>query len=138
MMIGNDKNTIEIKENLFEPIESDFSSNCDNLPSLTTSDNQLLVLFGVNDRPSPSRIAAIVVNPKNGKVIQLNENVGQKWGKASKLKDSILIPAVQGWKKNPTSDGPENVFAGKLKVSFKAGVIKKEWLTKLPASFTEQ
>jgi hypothetical protein len=133
MTIGGMKQKLNIKEGLFQTIEFDSESTCDKLPAIVTNDGFLLVLFGVNDRPSPTKIAALVVNLKKQKVEQLIGDIGQAWGKASLNRNAITVSAIHAWKKVQTSDGPENVIGGKLKVSLRKGHVVKEWITKAPS-----
>jgi hypothetical protein len=135
MTTGGKKQKINIKEGLFQPLQLDSESKCDKLPAMITDDELLLVLFGINDRPLPTKIAAIVVDPKNQRVAQLNENIAQEWGNVSVGNGAITVSAIQAWKKVQKSDGPENVFGGKLKISFKKGKITKEWMTKIPPGY---
>ena len=130
MTIGNKKQKVEIKESLFETINFNFKSKCDRLPAIVL-DNQLLILIGINSRPEPTKIAALVVDLKNGKIIHMNKNMGQLEGEAKIEGNAMVISAIQ----NPTDDERKPVFTGSLKIFVEDGTIKHEWLSKLPTRF---
>ncbi len=109
-------------------------SACDLLPSYVIGD-KAIILFAVDGRPNLDHLAALLIDVKNGRILDSSFDLGAIYElDIKKSNDGIRVKLNQGWKKKSTSDGPDNLLSGWKIINVGEQKIKATWEKALPTT----
>ena len=125
---------VPVGNGFFKKIELTSPSNiCDKTLGFKINQNQLLLLFLIDNRPSHDILATLLIDTSTQDILDLNKNLGSASQlKIEKTNHGFRALLAQGWNKKAKTDSNQEIHSGWMEVRVQDSNVLAEWEMPLP------